>query len=55
MKPTTVSVNDLKDLIATRLDVVEFLDIIGFDMFDLVEALEEVIDEYSEELYAACE
>lgn len=45
---------DLKVLIASRLDVEEFLDIIGWTMFDLVEGLDEVIDENFEELLKAC-
>ncbi len=49
------NLDELKVLIATKLDVTEFLDILGWDMFDLVEELEEVIIENSEELLNACE
>lgn len=54
VRPTTMSVQDLKDLIASRLDVEEFLDIIGFTMYDLVDELEEPINEHFHELLAAC-
>lgn len=45
----------LKDEIAAKLDVLEFLDIIGVEMSDLVELLEEYVQEYSEELKKAVE
>jgi len=45
---------ELKSLIAAKLDVVEFLDIIGYEMDDLVEVLENEIEEYEEQLMAAC-
>lgn len=45
---------ELKSLIAAKLDVVEFLDIIGYEMDDLVEVLESEIEEYEEQLMAAC-
>lgn len=54
-RPTTMDVQDLKVLIASRLDVDEFLDIIGWTMYDLVENLDSVIDEHFEELLKACE
>jgi hypothetical protein len=47
--------DELRLLIASKLDVSEFLDIIGWTMYDLVEALEEVITENSVELERACE
>lgn len=37
--------NDLKELIAAKLDALEFLDILGWDVSDLVEFLDEHIDE----------
>ena len=46
--------DDLKLLIAAKLDVIEFLDIIGFDLADLLEKLDDEIEEYSQELLAAC-
>lgn len=52
-RPTTT--DELKLLIASKLDVAEFLDIIGFTMFDLVEALGDVIDENYDELLEACD
>lgn len=45
---------ELKYKIAQCLDVIEFLDIIGADLGDLVERFEEEIDEYREELERAC-
>ena len=53
MKPTTMEVQDLQYLVASRLDVAEFLDIIGFDMHMLVEALHENVEEHFEELLKA--
>jgi hypothetical protein len=53
IKPTTV--HELKILIASNLDVEEFLDIIGWDLGDLVEALEDEIEENFEELLKACD
>jgi len=40
MRPTTTELEDIKFLIASRLDVTEFLDILGWTMFDLVEYLD---------------
>lgn len=56
MRPTTTEVQDIKFLIASRLDVTEFLDILGWTMFDLVEYLDpEVFEDNFEELMEACE
>ena len=46
-------IDDLKLLIASKLDVVEFLDILGYSMYDLVEALEDEIFENQTELSKA--
>jgi hypothetical protein len=46
---------ELKLLIASKLDVVEFLDLLGYTMYELVEALEDEIDENRQELLKACE
>ena len=51
-RPTTT--DELKHLIASKLDVDEFLDIIGYTIFDLVEVLEEEIDANFDELLSAC-
>lgn len=49
-----MEVQDLKHLVASRLDVTEFLDIIGWTMFDLVEQLDPtVFEENFEELLTA--
>jgi hypothetical protein len=47
--------DDLKALVASKLDVAEFLDILGWTMFDLVEALEDEIIENKIELMKACD
>jgi hypothetical protein len=54
MRPTTTKTEDIKFLIASRLDVNEFLDILGWTMFDLVEELDDAIEEHFEELLEAC-
>lgn len=51
----TTTRDELKELIARRLDVLEFLDIIGYDMPELVEALNDEIEDNFEELLRACE
>lgn len=45
---------ELKYRIAACLDVVDFLDIIGIGIEELVEFLEEEIEEHQEELERAC-
>lgn len=56
MRPTTTEVEELRFLIASRLDVAEFLDILGWTMFDLVDQLpEDVFEESFEDLMDACE
>jgi len=55
MRPTTTEVQELKFLIASRLDVAEFLDILGWTMFDLVDNIpDDVFEENFEELMEAC-
>lgn len=49
-----MSVDDLKVLIASKLDVMDFLDIIGYDLCDLVEILEDEIEENFSQLVSAC-
>lgn len=46
---TKSELEELKHRIATEMDVTEFLDILGFTMFDLVDVLEEFIRENQEE------
>lgn len=46
-------IEELKQLIATRLSLEEFLDILGWGMFDLVEILEEEIEENQPEFERA--
>lgn len=55
MRPTTTEIRDVKDLIASRLDVTEFLDILGWTMFDLVAAIDDdEFEEFYDELMRAC-
>jgi hypothetical protein len=50
-----MEIRDLKYLIASRLDVEEFLDILGWTLYDLVEELEDSVFEAKfEELVEAC-
>jgi len=46
--------DDLKQLIIHKLDVDEFLDILGYDIFDLVERLSDELEENYEDLLSAC-
>jgi hypothetical protein len=45
---------ELKLLIAANLDVADFLDIIGYELADLLEVLGDELEEYRQELLAAC-
>jgi hypothetical protein len=55
MRPTTTKIEDIKFLIASRLDVAEFLDILGWSMFELVEELDDsVFEDRFDELMEAC-
>lgn len=54
VRPTTTKTEDIKYLIASRLDVTEFMDILGWTMFDLVEKLDEEIEEHFDEFMEAC-
>lgn len=49
-----MDIEELKTEIIHKLDVLEFLDILGYELSDLVEVLEEQILENSEELIRAC-
>jgi hypothetical protein len=56
MRPTTTEVQDIKFLIASRLDVAEFLDILGWTMFDLVDNLDDsFFEDKFEDLMDACD
>ena len=46
--------DELKDLIAAKLDVTEFLDIIGYELPDILHKFEEEISGFANELEAAC-
>jgi hypothetical protein len=48
------SIEELKARIVAILDVTEFLDILGYDLSDLVEVLEEQIEENKQEFERAC-
>jgi len=49
----TPDIEELKQRIVAGLDVLEFLDLLGLDLSDLVELLEEQIEESAPELHAA--
>lgn len=46
--------DELKALLVAKLDVVEFLDLLGLEMVDLVDILEEQIEEEYPRLLRAC-
>ena len=45
---------ELKELIVHKLDVLEFLDLIDMDFSELVDILEEQIEEHASRLHRAC-
>ena len=47
-------IDELKQLIIHQLDVDEFLDLLGYDISDLVERLSDELEENYEELLSAC-
>lgn len=49
-----MDVDELKALIIHNLDVVEFLDILGLELSDLVELLEDEIENAKPQLVRAC-
>ena len=49
-----MNVEELKAFIVHNLDVMEFLDILGLELSDLVELLEEQIEESATQLQRAC-
>jgi len=50
---TTVDMEELKQLIIHNLDIEELMDILGMDIADLVEKLEDEINENFDELMKA--
>jgi len=46
--------DELTELIAAKLDVTEFLDIIGYEFPDILHKFEEEISGFTSELAAAC-
>jgi len=46
--------NELKDLIIAKLDVTEFLDILGYELSDIIDKFEEEIENNQQELISAC-
>lgn len=46
--------DELKDLIAAKLDVTEFLDILGYELPDILHKFEEELHGFADELEAAC-
>ena len=49
-----MEIEELKLLIVAKLDVTDFLDILGLELVDLVDKLEEEIEEQHTELIRAC-
>jgi hypothetical protein len=50
-----VHMNDeLKELIAAKLDVTEFLDILGLELTDILDKFEDEIEDTKQELHRAC-
>jgi len=47
-------IDTLKTLIIHKLDVEEFLDLIGYDLSDLVDVLEDELTTNYQELLSAC-
>jgi hypothetical protein len=45
---------ELKELIAAKLDVTEFLDILGLELVDILDRFEEDIEDAKQELHRAC-
>lgn len=54
MRLKNVELNELKLLIAARLDVTDFLDIIGYELADLLDVLDDELENHYQELLAAC-
>lgn len=48
-----MDIEELKSLIASRMTVDQFLDILGWGMYDLVEVLEDYIEENAMEFEGA--
>lgn len=49
----TADIEEIKQRIISGLDVIEFLDVLGLDISDLVELLEEQIEDAYPEILAA--
>ncbi len=45
---------ELKQLVAAKLDVTEFLDSLGLELVDIVDRFEEEIEEFKVDLLNAC-
>ena len=45
---------ELKHLVAAKLDVTEFLDILGLELVDIIDKFEDELEEFKQELYVAC-
>lgn len=56
MTPRPTNLDELRLLIAKRLDIFEFLDTLQWDFLELLERIDdEVFDEFYEELLQACD
>lgn len=47
--------DELKDLIVAKLDITQFLDILGYDLADIIDKFGDEIEEHRQELVSACE
>jgi len=45
---------ELHDLIAAKLDITEFLDILGLEFLDIIDKFQDEITEHKTELLEAC-
>lgn len=55
MRPTTTEIEEFKLYVASRLDVTEFLDVLGWSIYDLVDNLpNDLFEESFDDLMDAC-
>ena len=46
--------DELKDLIIAKLDVSEFLDILGYELSDIIDKFGDELEDHKQELISAC-
>lgn len=55
IRPTTTEIEEFKLYVASRLDVTEFLDVLGWSIYDLVDNLpNDLFEESFDDLMDAC-